>query len=290
MSILALRTLDNTSILELNHDPKVTATVAPISSLAVNILTSKWYIKTGSGDNDWSLLASNLENVDNTSDLNKPVSTAVQSALDLKYNASNPNGYETPSQLNTRDTNNRARANHTGTQLASTISDFASSVRATVLTGLSLAVDTAVQATDTILQAIGKLQQQLNSKVFGNGFEEFIDNTPFSTTTNYGSPAVAGSFTTAVKEIGKYRIGVTWNFSNNSTGSSVRFWVYVDGVQLDNFVELEAKDITDDVLFSQWGYVTFASATTHTIELRCASEASNQVTVNLIRAEIWRVS
>ncbi len=65
-----------------------------------------------------------LGNVDNTSDTNKPVSTAQQTALNLKYDASNPNSYETTSQLNTRDTNNRARANHTGTQLASTVSDF----------------------------------------------------------------------------------------------------------------------------------------------------------------------
>ena len=35
---------------------------------------------------------------------------------------------ESTSQLNTRDTNNRNRANHIGTQLASTISDFASAV------------------------------------------------------------------------------------------------------------------------------------------------------------------
>lgn len=62
-----------------------------------------------------------LANADNTSDLNKPVSTATQTALNLKYDASNPNGYETPAQLNTRDTNNRARANHTGTQAVGTI-------------------------------------------------------------------------------------------------------------------------------------------------------------------------
>ena len=65
-----------------------------------------------------------LGNVDNTSDADKPVSTAQQAALDLKYDASNPNGYETPAQLNARDTANRDRANHTGTQTASTISDF----------------------------------------------------------------------------------------------------------------------------------------------------------------------
>jgi hypothetical protein len=49
-----------------------------------------------------------------------------------QYPNTNPNGYETPSQLNTRDTNNRNRANHTGTQLASTISDFQTTVSANV--------------------------------------------------------------------------------------------------------------------------------------------------------------
>ena len=38
--------------------------------------------------------------------------------------------FETTSELNNRDANNRVRSNHTGTQLASTISDFASAVQA----------------------------------------------------------------------------------------------------------------------------------------------------------------
>jgi len=58
----------------------------------------------------------------------------------------------------------RARASHTGTQLASTISNFAATVRATILTGLSTATSTAVTAADTILVAIGKLQAQVNLK------------------------------------------------------------------------------------------------------------------------------
>lgn len=54
-----------------------------------------------------------------------------------------------------------ARANHTGTQLASTISDFATAVLSSVLTGLSLVTSTAVTAADTVLVAIGKLQAQV---------------------------------------------------------------------------------------------------------------------------------
>jgi hypothetical protein len=50
--------------------------------------------------------------------------------------------FETTTQLNTRDTNNRNRANHTGTQASSTISDFTSAVTAVVNSlGLSAALD-----------------------------------------------------------------------------------------------------------------------------------------------------
>jgi len=106
-----------------------------------------------------------LGNVDNTSDLNKPVSTATQNALNLKYDASNPNGYETPAQLNTRDSNNRNRSNHTGTQLASTISNFAATVRSTVLTGLVTSTNAIITATDTLLVALGKLQAQITANL-----------------------------------------------------------------------------------------------------------------------------
>ncbi len=91
--------------------------------------------------------------------------TALTSGLALKYDASNPSGFETPAQLNTRDTNNRNRTNHTGTQVASTISDFANAALSTVLTGISFATGTAVVATDSILIAIGKLQAQATAAI-----------------------------------------------------------------------------------------------------------------------------
>lgn len=64
-----------------------------------------------------------LSNVDNTSDVNKPVSTAQAIA----------------------DTTAKARANHTGTQLAATVSDFAATVNATPLSSLAVpTVDVAM--------------------------------------------------------------------------------------------------------------------------------------------------
>ncbi|MGQ7957692.1 hypothetical protein ACUTAF_08245 [Pseudomonas sp. SP16.1] len=53
------------------------------------------------------------------------------------------------------------RSNHTGTQLAATISDLAEAVLDVALTGLSLADSALVAATDTVRQAIGKLAARL---------------------------------------------------------------------------------------------------------------------------------
>jgi hypothetical protein len=64
---------------------------------------------------------------------------------------------------NDTDANLKARANHTGSQLASTISDFLSSVQGSLLTGLSLITSSAISATDTLLAALGKLQTQITA-------------------------------------------------------------------------------------------------------------------------------
>ncbi len=55
-----------------------------------------------------------------------------------------------------------SRANHTGTQVSSTISDFAATVRNTLLTGLGAGANAVIAATDTLLQALAKLQAQLS--------------------------------------------------------------------------------------------------------------------------------
>lgn len=73
------------------------------------------------------------------------------------------------------------RATHTGTQLANTISNFASTVLATALTGLSVATGTEVIATDTVLIAIGKLQKQISD--FVTSSNTATRQTVFSITT-----------------------------------------------------------------------------------------------------------
>ena len=63
-----------------------------------NTITTGTTAQYWRGDKSWQTLdraAVGLGNVDNTSDANKPVSTAQQTALNLKYDATNPNGYTT---------------------------------------------------------------------------------------------------------------------------------------------------------------------------------------------------
>ena len=61
------------------------------------------------------------------------------------------------------------RDNHTGTQAASTISDLDSAVRSVSLTGLSTGSSAAIVSSDSILQAMGKIQAQLNAKIGATG-------------------------------------------------------------------------------------------------------------------------
>jgi hypothetical protein len=142
-----------------------------------------------------------LGNVDNTSDLNKPVSTAQQTALDLKLDASSYNQhfkgvYVTLSALNaahpTASIGDYAQVNEVGgtdvlnynwdneesiwvagggtggaantdaLQEGSSNLYFTSArVLATLLSGLSLATGGAIVSTDSVLVAFGKIQKQI---------------------------------------------------------------------------------------------------------------------------------
>lgn len=88
-------------------------------------------------------------------------------------------GIATGATVNATDAQLRDRATHTGTQLASTITDFAAMVLAGVLTGLSLASSSVISATDTVLSALGKLQAQIAS------LELAKFNIPTGDTTQY---------------------------------------------------------------------------------------------------------
>lgn len=68
--------------------------------------------------------------------------------------------------------------NHT----SSTITDFLTAVRATVLTGLSTATNSVISATDTVLGALGKLQAQITSNLTTLNNHTGNTSNPHSTT------------------------------------------------------------------------------------------------------------
>lgn len=172
--------------------------------------------------------------------------------------------------------------------------------------GLSTNVE--LRMTSSTLDVTGKLIQNVTNPVnaqdaatkayvdsvagtpiFGQGFEDFIDTTPFA--TNSGSIVTAASFTTASKAAGRYRVGMQWNFTTNSTTSSSFFSLWVDGVDvLPVPLQVELKDSTDDITYNIFHYITFGSAGTHTLQLRVQTENGMTCTINTVKTEIWRVS
>lgn len=184
-----------------------------------------------------------LSNVNNTSDLNKPISTATQAALDLKYDASNPNNYvdasgaasaapvqsvagrtgavvltKTDVGLGSVDdvsaASLRDRSTHTGTQLASTISDFTTAVQAVTIDAAKIdggVVSNAEFATLDGINTSVSIQSQINDKeptITGAATTITSSNlTPSRALTSNVSGKVAVSTTTST-ELG-YVSGVT---------------------------------------------------------------------------------
>jgi hypothetical protein len=157
---------------------QITDNVASISGKAD---TSTLTAHTGNTSNPHSVTKAQvgLGNCDNTSDANKPVSTATSTALALKAdassltshtgNTSNPHSV-TKSQVGLGNCDNTSDANKPvstaqATAIALKIDTTAvpAAVRATDLTGLSLSTGTAITSADTVLSAAGKLQKQVTT-------------------------------------------------------------------------------------------------------------------------------
>lgn len=111
--------------------------------------------------------------------------TETDNLLDNKLEADDIVNFETTTQLNARDTANRNRANHTWTQLASTISDFQSTVSSNtdVVSNTSARhthsnkalLDTYAQTEASLADAVTKKHTHSNKTI--------LDNTTASFTT-----------------------------------------------------------------------------------------------------------
>ena len=173
------------------------------------------------------------------------------------------------------------RANHTGTQLSSTISDFAATVRATILTGISFASSSAVLAADTILVAIGKLQAQITALPIGtkNIFSNYIVGTtsgPTSSATSSATATVIAEMTktfTPADASNKIDVFFSGTFGETTSGkdATVRIGMFVDGT-LQASTE-RAQTVKGNVATSKLGSVYTQwqgslSAASHTIDVR----------------------
>jgi hypothetical protein len=97
-----------------DHESRISQNELDIAGLGVGALE----LRITQNEGDISSLQTNVTAAE----------TAITALQTDKYDASNPLGFETPAELDARDTANRSRANHTGTQLAATISDFDTAV------------------------------------------------------------------------------------------------------------------------------------------------------------------
>jgi len=108
------------------------------------------------GDKSWQTLdksAVGLSNVDNTSDANKPISTDTQTALNLKYDSSNPAGY----------------VNSSGAAAASPVQSVNSYTGAVVLTKSDIGLSN-VDNTSDISKPVSVAQNEnsiINALIFG---------------------------------------------------------------------------------------------------------------------------
>jgi len=114
-----------------------------------------------------------LSNVDNTSDANKPVSSATQTALNGKEPTITAGSI---SQYFKGD---------------KSLGTFATDVLNVALAGLSTATATAITATDTILAALGKVQAQVSNKL--NSDQNAVSATKLVTARNINGVAFDGT-------------------------------------------------------------------------------------------------
>ena len=178
------------------------------------------------------------------------------------------------------------RSNHSGTQTASTISDFATQVDIDE-TVTSLSVD----STGTLLTFNDEdgTANQVQTNVFGTQAEDFIDTSNTNITT--GTLFAVRTFTTQSNPTGRYRVAMQVQLEPNSTSNNYLFQLRINGTQIGLEMEEEGKDAGGDNrnLRPLVGYFDHTGPATFDIELWAAREG-NTLVLHGVTAEVWRVS
>jgi len=192
--------LDSTYITDFNTaaDARVVAGITGKENTITAGTTAQYW----RGDKTWQTLNSTsvgLGNVNNTSDANKPISTATQTALNLKYDASNPSGYTT--NLGTVTTASVVSANGFAGSVATAGTTPAITISTTIsglLKGNGTAISAATAGTDYLTPTgsaaslTGLTSGQVTTAL---GFTPYNATNPSGYTSNTGTVTTASIVT-----------------------------------------------------------------------------------------------
>jgi hypothetical protein len=131
--------------------------------------------------------------------------------------------------------------------LSSAVIDFAATVRSTLLTGYAVGADTAILATDTVLQAFQKLQVQINAR--NKNIVTEASKTGTTTTTSTTDVLLDGMSITPVA--GRYIVSFHTSLSHGTNNANTWASVYVGGVKVTHSeVQFNRANTTIVVLFT----------------------------------------
>lgn len=137
------------------------------------------------------------------------------------------------------------------------------------------------------LNSSGLVPESRLEPVFGRNYAYFVDSVPFTTSSNNNQNAC--NFLFSIDQSGTYRLNLQWNFTLNSTSNSAFFEMYVDNVLSNKSIQVEIKDTTDDITYSMFQIIDLTQGN-HTLQLRTRTESNTQVTISVIKFDLWRVS
>ena len=153
---------------------------------------------------------------------------------------------------------------------------------------ISVLINDSNFQTDT--QVTNAINNAIASQVIGDNYEDFEDLDTFSTTSN--SFVTAYTFTTTVKQPGRYRIFFKYKYEPSATSDDDLFRLNIDSTE-DNWEnQVEGKDTGSDqnVPGLLLKHINFAVAGTHTIVVEVRQTDGGTTVCKGVRGEMWRVS